>query len=59
LQRLGEEFQVTYADELEARGEVRGEARMLLKVFAARKLPVDDATRAHIVACANAETLER
>ncbi len=55
LQRLGEEFQAMYGAELEARGE----AKMLLKILAARKLPVDDATRARILACADAATLER
>lgn len=38
--------------------EVCGEARMLLKILAARKLPADDATRAHILGCTDTETLE-
>ena len=55
LQRLGEEFQAMYGAMLEARGE----AKMLLKILAARKLPVDDATRARILGCADTATLER
>jgi len=63
LQRLGEEFQAMYGAELEARGEargeVRGEAKMLLRILAARKLPVDDAARGRVLACTDTETLER
>lgn len=55
LQRLGEEFQAMYGAEIEARGE----AKMLLKILAARKLPVDDAVRARILGCADPATLER
>lgn len=55
LQRLGEEFQSMYGERLEARGE----AKVLLKILAARKLPVDDETRARILACTDPATLER
>lgn len=39
--------------------EARGEAKMLLKILAARKLPVDDATRARILATTDSAVLER
>jgi len=39
--------------------EARGEAKMLLKILAARKLAVDDATRARILMCADTAMLER
>lgn len=55
LQRLGEEFQAMYGERLEARGE----ARMLLKLLAARGLPVDESVRARILACDETAALER
>ncbi len=42
----------------EVRGEVRGKAESLLAVLAARKLPVDDTTRATITRCTDPSTLE-
>lgn len=39
--------------------EARGEAKMLLKVLAARGLTVDEATRAKILACTDVAQLER
>jgi hypothetical protein len=59
LQRLGEEFQAMYGEQIEARGEVRGEARMLLKILAARKFPLDERARARILSCTDTATLER
>ncbi len=59
LQRLDQEFQAMYGEQIEARGEVRGEVKVLLKILAARKLPVDDATRARILACTDTAVLER
>jgi hypothetical protein len=55
LQRLGEEFQAMYGAELEARGE----AKALLRLLAARKLPVDETTRSRILTCTDTATLER
>jgi len=55
LQRLGEEFQAMYGERLEARGE----AKVLLKILAARKLAIEEGTRARILACADTSVLER
>lgn len=44
---------------LEARGELRGEARALLAVLAARRLNVDENARARVQACTDASTLDR
>ncbi len=59
LQRLGQEFQAMYGEQLEARGEVRGEVKVLLKILGARKLHIDDAARARILACTDTVMLER
>lgn len=42
-----------------ARGEVRAEARALLKFLAARGIPVTEANRARILACTDIPTLDR
>lgn len=42
-----------------ARRAARGEAKMLLTILAARKLPVDEPARARILRCTDAATLER
>ncbi|MBI5513895.1 MAG: hypothetical protein HY909_09015 [Deltaproteobacteria bacterium] len=55
LQRLGEEFQALYGARLEARGE----AKMLLKILAARTLPVDEAALVRILACTDNVALEQ
>jgi hypothetical protein len=55
LQRLGEEFRAMYGAELEAQGE----AKALLRLLAARKLPVDGATRSRILTCTDTASLER
>ena len=44
---------------LEARGEARGEARMVLQALTLRGLVVDDALRERVMACADRATLER
>ena len=56
---LREAFEKRFGAEIEARGEVRGEAKMLLKILDARKLLVDDATRARILECSESAVLER
>jgi hypothetical protein len=55
LQRLGEEFQAMYGQQLEARGE----AGALLKFLAARGFVVPEAWRARVVACDDVATLDR
>ena len=59
LQRLFEEFESMDGERREARGVARGEAKVLLKILAARKIHVDDAMRARILACTDTATLER
>jgi hypothetical protein len=44
---------------LEARGEARGEARLLLRTLDKRGLVVDAATRERILGCTDTEALER
>ena len=44
---------------IEARGEARGEARMLLQVFAVRGMAVDDAFRERVMQCDDRSLLER
>ena len=56
---LREAFEQRFGASIEARGEARGEAKMLLTVLAARGFAVDDATRARVLACADAALLER
>ncbi len=43
---------------LEARGEARGEARMVLQALTLRGLAVDDALRERVMACTDRATLE-
>jgi hypothetical protein len=57
LQRLGEEFQAMYGQQLGA--EARGEAGALLKFLAARGFVVPEAWRARVVACDDVATLDR
>ncbi|MDP3208072.1 MAG: hypothetical protein Q8M65_02890 [Rhodoglobus sp.] len=56
---LREAFEKRFGAEIEARGEVRGEAKMLLKILDARNLSVDEAARARILACTESAVLER
>lgn len=53
-----EEAYVTTAEMLEARGEVRGEAKSVLRNLKNRGIPVDDRSRARIIACTDVETLD-
>ncbi len=46
-------------EQIAAPGEVQGEAWMLLKFLAARKLPVDEKVRARILVCMGTAVLER
>ncbi|WP_224363216.1 hypothetical protein [Hyalangium versicolor] len=43
----------------EARGEAKGLAKAVLRLLAARGLPVDDASRQRIQSCMDVATLER
>lgn len=52
------EYQSDFTRRLEARGEARGEASMLLRVLAARGLAVDDAACARISACTDPAQFE-
>ena len=56
---LREAFERSYGALLTARAEARGLGRMLLVVLAARGFAVDEATRARVLACADAARLER
>ena len=53
-----ETFRRQIAD-AEALGEAKGEARAVLTVLAARKLPVSEDLRVKILACTDLEVLER
>lgn len=55
---LREAFEQRFGGPIEARGEIRGEAKILLRVLAARKLQVDEAIRARILSCTDTATLE-
>ncbi|WP_242908309.1 hypothetical protein [Actinomadura terrae] len=48
-----------YANEHEARGEARGEAKSVLLVLEARGVPVSDGVRERISACMDLDQLER
>lgn len=56
---LREAFERSYEALVMARAEARGMGRMLLVVLAARGFSVDEATRARVLACADAARLER
>ncbi len=58
LQRLGEEFQAMYGEQIEARGEARGEAKALLRVLASRGIAVDDETRARVLSATDTAEIE-
>jgi hypothetical protein len=56
---LREAFERSYEALVMARAEARGMGRMLLVVVAARGFAVNEATRARVLACADAARLER
>jgi hypothetical protein len=58
-QRFGASIEARGEARGEIRGEARGEAKMLLTVLTARGFVVDEATRARVLACADATLLER
>lgn len=58
-QRFGASIEARGEARGEIRGEARGEAKMLLTVLAARGFTVDDVTRAKVLACTDADRLER
>lgn len=63
LQRLGEEFQAMYGEQIEARGKARGkvqgEAEALLKFLAARGFQVGEERRAQVLACEDVDQLDQ
>jgi hypothetical protein len=50
---------VTFIDRAEARGEAKGESRMLLRILEKRGISVDTATEARIVSCTDLDQLDR
>jgi hypothetical protein len=52
------EYQSDFTRRLEARGEARGRAVMVLRILARRSVAVSDEARQRIMSCADLELLE-